>query len=129
MYPNYPEPLITLSEIVADQVRLLEFIEKMNSCCLHLIDAAAFSRPFFDRLAEIGSSIRSVTFNAANLITEPGALEFLFRMTELSKVVVQNCPLNLTESLDLAIAAFERIKKSIYFLAFDWGYHFHFTLI
>ena len=112
---------------MADLDRLLELIKQMKLAYFELIDA--FPRPFFDRLAEIGSPfIRSVCFNGANLSNEPGALDFLLRMTELQDATVQNCSLSLTESLDLLIAATERIN-SLKIFSFDLGHHFCFTLI
>ena len=111
---------ITVNENVADQDRLLELIEKLKPSCLELMEAVVFPRQFFERLAEIVSPyIKNFTFNAVNL-NEPGAFDFLLKMTKLWEVVVWNCPLTFTESLDLLIAALEKMEALKYF-GFQWG--------
>ena len=122
MHPDYRFSSITIYGNVADEDRLFEFLKRMRSCYLELDHI--FPRPFFERLAEI--KLDELFFNASDLGSEPGALDFLLRMNGLESVTVQHCPLALTDCLDFMITAFERIR-SLDCFDFDWMLSFSFT--
>ena len=117
LYPDYGFSSITIYESVADEDRLLKFLKRMEPCYLEL-ENNIFPLPFFDRLAKI--KLEGLHFNASHLGSDPGALDFLLRMSGLESVNVQYCSLALVECLDLLITAFERIESLDYF-NFDWS--------
>ena len=122
MHPDCLCSSIIIDQRVADEDRLLEFLKRMRPSLLEFQDV--YPRPFFDRLAEI--QVNELHFRASDLGSEPGALDFLLRMSGLKSVTVRNCSLALTECLDFMITAFKRIRSLDYF-QFDWRPSFSFS--
>ena len=121
IYSTHPNCHISLLKMVIDQERLLEFIQKARPRELSLCNEASFSRPFFDRLAEICSSyIKEIFFDATNLGSELGALDFLLEMTELERITIIDSQLDVIPRLDFIIAIFEKIENLDSFEFYGW---------
>ena len=121
IYSVHPNCRISLTKMVTDQARLLEFIQKARPRELSLCYGTSFSWPFFDSLTEICSSyIKEIYFYATGLGSEPGALDFLFKMTELEEITIKDSQLDIIPSLELVIAAYEKIKSLECFEFDEW---------
>ena len=127
IYSDHPYLHMTLYGHVANKPQLFQFIERVKPMDLKI--RCVFPRSFFERLAKVGAPfILSLNFDAANLRFGPSALNFLLSMTRLNSATIFNCPLTLTESLDLIIAVVEK-RKSPFTFTITWGSSvwFHFS--
>lgn len=105
---DFPYSEVILNRNGVDQDRLLEFIRKVRPNRLRLRHAKHFPCTFFDRLAEIASPfIEELEFDSQAFDYEPGAFDFLFKMSGLNRILIEN---RKTVDLDLLLVAYEKFE-------------------
>ena len=123
IYSDHPYCTVNLEDYVADQARLFAFIDRVKPAKLCFMDKAIFPRSFYDSLVGIcSSSLKYISFDASDLGSEPDQFDFLFKMTQLECIMIENCNLAISQCLDFVIAAFENLENLETFRFDAWFY-------